>query len=52
MGFSFFLSRKTFDGYYLVQVGHFLDPKLGPDNNPYLDQMITITNGHFLFFCF
>ena len=26
--------------------------KLGPDNNPYLAQIITLQNGHFFFFCF
>ena len=27
------LRTKYYNGYYLVQVGHLLDPKLGPDNN-------------------
>ena len=43
------IARKHFDGYHLVQVGQFLDPKLGPDKNSYLDQIITIYNV-FLFF--
>ena len=34
------IARKQIRGYCLVQVGHFLSPKLGPDNNPYLDQII------------
>ena len=29
----------------------FWDPKLGPVNNPYMDQLITIKNGDVLLFC-
>ena len=40
-----------FNNYWLVQVV-FWTPKLGPVNNPYLDQLITIKNSHSLFFAF
>ena len=51
-GYSTFLQIKSsaekIRGYYLVQVGNFLwKAKLGPDNNPYLDQIRTPQNGLF-----
>ena len=54
-GFSTFLfnkkfARKSFRGYYLVQVGHFQKVKLGPDKNPYLDKIITPQQGILSFF--
>ena len=45
------IAHANFNSYQLVQVGLFLDPKLGPINNPYLDQPKTIENGHLLAFC-
>ena len=40
--------RKQFRGYYLVQVCVFLKrTQLGPDNNPYLDEIITPRNVFF-----
>ena len=45
-------ARKTVNSYYLVQVGLFLDPQRGPDNSPYLDQIVIIKNGHLFAFVF
>ena len=42
-------ARANLNSYSLVQVGLFLDPQLGPDNNPTLDQTITVQNRHFCF---
>ena len=55
-GFNPFLNKnncaQNSNGYCLVQVCLFVwtPQKIGPDNNPYLDQMTTIKNGPFLFF--
>ena len=45
-------ARANFNRYYLVQVGLFFDLQLGPDNNPYLDQIMTIKNGIIFVFFF
>ena len=51
---TFFIQKncpRKFNSCELAQVGLFWDPKLGPVNNPYFDQLITIQNGHvFAFF--
>ena len=54
--FQHILYKKQLRAQILVvingsRLAFILDPKLGPVNNPYLDQLITIKNGlSFLFF--